>query len=243
LIDAGLSSITISVDAIGAKFDKIRGFQGAFEKVEKACTLLSDFGKSNSTFVGITFVLMKPTFDCIKDVVGFAKNHSLPLAINLLDYTPYFFRNRENKKDFWPKEEDSNKLYHILLYLMQEKAHSHRSIMNDYASLNYAHDYFKEPVQAHIPCSISQFRILIAPRGEVYGGCWSSGSFGNLREDSLSSIIDSNKYKKAHKKMFFKECSGCSCGYLHNLRYYLPYIMSEVRYRFLPFTIKNRVYS
>jgi len=239
-IKAGLGSFSISVDAVSEKFNNIRGIQGAYQKVLNSCKLLSEY-KKNGIYVYLYFTLMKTTLDTYKDVFAIAEEFNFPFIINLFDYTPYFFESlRKEKNIFWINENsDFQHLRKLQKYFIDKKGKNPKSIYHTYSEIEYFRDYFKDPLKRNIPCMVSQQRLGIDSRGNVDGGCWSMGSFGNLKEESLADIINSTKYKAAHKNMFFKKCPGCSCGYPTNLRYHLPSLVKEIFFRIAPFTRKR----
>jgi len=88
--------------------------------------------------------------------------------------------------------------------------------------------YFKDPVQAGIPCVVSQDRIYVDPYGNVFGGCLSMGQFGNLKNTSFGILKKDAGYKRARKNMFYKKCKGCSCGYMFNVRYAPGLILKDI---------------
>lgn len=242
LIDCGLSIIAISLDGLGNEHDKIRGVEGAGRRVSDLCALLARYRKVNLLTVYLYFTLMKNTLGSYEAVYNFSKSMGVPIVINLLDNTPYFFNHLKQVEDnnpFWIKgKEDLSKLKELQKFFVNRKSISPGSTYHLYSEIDYFRKYFNDPLQKRIPCVVSQQRIGIASNGDVYGGCWSMASYGNLREASLKSIIDSLEYKNAHKKMFLKMCPGCSCGYPQNLRYYLPGMIKEALFRAAPFTRK-----
>ncbi|MCM8795465.1 MAG: hypothetical protein NC928_02070, partial [Candidatus Omnitrophica bacterium] len=94
-------------------------------------------------------------------------------------------------------------------------------------------NYFRDPIQKGIPCSKSLTRICIDYQGRIYGGCWSLGYWGEIRSKNLHEIINSPPYLLAQRKMFYKDCPGCSCGYTTDLNYSIKYLFEEIKYRFL----------
>jgi len=219
-IDAGLKSISISIDGVNQKYELIRGRK--FQRVEQACQLISAYKAKKRIDASVGFVLMKPTLDSVDEVLEFCTLLNLPLYIQLLDHTPYLFQIAENKNIHWIQtEEDVYKLNSLQKKLMLEKKERGSIVGNRHIDISYFSDYFKDPIQKKIPCTVSQLRVLIDSWGNVYGGCWSMGSYGNLLKDSLDSILSSTAYLKNHRKMFYKNCPGCSCGYMTNLRYNL----------------------
>lgn len=234
-IESGVSSFSISLDAINEKFDNIRGVKGAYEKVMSTCEILSEYKKGGLS-VDLYFTLMKTTLDHYKDVYAIAEKFNFPFVVNLFDFTPYFFKSLKPDKDnFWiDNAYDSEKLRNLQLDFISRKNKNSKSLYHTYTEIEYFRRYFNDPLQEGIPCVVSQQRIGIDPQGNVYGGCWSMHTFGNLKEKSLKEIINSYEYKSAHKSMFFKKCPGCSCGYSKNLRYHLPTLITEALYRLMP---------
>ncbi len=233
LIDLKVSSISISLDALGTDFDKIRGINGAYEKVFDSCKMLLAYKEKISVF--LYFTLMRHTVDFLPPVLEISEQLKFPLVVNLFDYTPYFF-SQVDKDNFWIKEKgDFDKLKALQKIIVEKKNKNHKITYHLYSEIEYFKNYFKDPLQKNIPCSVSQQRICIDSEGNVYGGCWSIGRFGNLKNKSLKEIVNSKDYKLVHKKMFFKNCRGCSCGYATNIRYYLPYLIREMGFFILPF--------
>ena len=107
---------------------------------------------------------------------------------------------------------------------------------HSFSEIKYAADYFKDPLQKRLPCYVSQTRLCLGPKGEVFGGCWAMGVYGDLRKTALKDILRSKRFIEAGRKMFHKQCPGCSCGYSLNLRYAPRHILQEMLYRILPWT-------
>jgi len=236
LIESGLDSISISVDGVGAYFEKVRGFPGAYEKVEHACRSVSRESQRGSIRASVSFVLMKETAGYLKDVLDLRRSLRVPLAINLADFTPYFFKGRK-KEQFWI--DDPAAIAKVQEMLVSEKMKEPGSIILLYSEIDFIKHYFADPLQKRIPCIVSQERVCIDPEGSIFGGCWSGGSFGNVRDKSLHAIVHSPKYRESHKRMFFKMCPGCSCGYSVNLRNFSQFVLQEVVFRMLPSYRKN----
>lgn len=242
-IEAGVGIFTVSVDAIGDDFDTIRGIPGAYKKVINTCEILSEYKKNGEISVNLYFTLMKRTLDVYKDVFALAKKFNFPFAVNLIDDTPYFFVGLRKKKDeFWINDEDMDALKNFQKFMIYQKKKDAFSVYHIYSEIDYFRNYFKDPLQKSMPCVISQKRLGIDSRGNVYGGCWSMGSFGNIKEASLEEIVRSESYKTVHEKMFFKQCPGCSCGYCKNVRTFFPTIIKELGYRLVP-NLRHKIYK
>lgn len=236
LIENGVTIFTISLDALEDDYDDIRGVKGAFQRVKNAINVLLKFKKEEGITVNISFVLMKPTLKHLNKVLEFCKALGLPMVVCLLDKTPYLFDLKDEINHFWINENNSEKLQEVTDLLLKEKLSNKDSIYNSLAEIKFFSKYFNDPLQQGIPCIASQTRIFIDSAGEVYGGCWSMGSFGNIKEKKLQEIINSENYLERHKNMFFKNCPGCSCGYSTNLRYSLSALINNFK---LYLTLKN----
>ncbi len=238
LMDAGISNVTISIDGVDAGYEKIRGRE--WKNVRQAVELLSEAHKDKKLAVIIGFVLMKPTLDNYPGVQALAKEMGLPLVTSLVDTTPFLFQLPENTNEHWIGPSTQPELANVQAAMGQFKAESSSNIYNSYNDIDFFESYFKDPLQKKVPCTVSQTRIMINGMGEVYGGCWSMGHFGTVRDKSLKEIVNSSKYKTTHKEMFYKNCPGCSCGYATSNRYYLPFQVKEFFYRLFPSMVKEK---
>ncbi len=227
-IDGGLRSIAVSMDAVGPEYEKIRGVQGSFHKLEKAVSLISGAKVKRKINAYINFTLMKNNMNELKIVKKFADEYGLPVAICLLDKTPFIFDLEENRNEFWISEGgDFDDLREILRFLREEKTKNPGSLIINFPAIDFIEDYFTDPLQKRIPCVSSQDRIIIDSRGNLLGGCMSMGSFGNVRERPFAELRKEKKYIRAKKNMFYKNCPGCSCGYFFNIRCFPPLIAED----------------
>ena len=240
LIAAGLSAVVISIDGVGPEYEAIRGREWA--RVERACELLARLRQNHQLQVVIGFVLMKPTLEHLEAVKGLSARLDLPLVISLLDASTYLFQLEENNDGFWIRSDaDKRKLAGVQRLLAQDRE-AKGTVREDFSTIERFSKYFAEPRQPELPCAVSQTRILIDSHGMVFGGCWAMGSYGCLRQQPLREILRSAAYRAAHRKMFYKECPGCSCGYKVSLKLSLPTQLRELRLRFSK-RLRERVFT
>lgn len=233
-IEAGLTTFGVSLDAVGPEFDKIRETAGASERVIAACELLAEYRQKHPIEVHLYFTLMKQTLDTYRDVFAVARRLDLLLVVSLIDLTPYFFKELGGRKDEFWIDSDDPALAEFQKFLVTERGRNRRAIYSLFSEIGYFRKYFADPLQKNIPCLVSQNRLGIDSQGKVYGGCWSMGAFGNVKDAPLASLVASPKYRNAHRDMFEKKCPGCSCGYSGNLRHNLPYRLEDLAYNLLP---------
>jgi MoaA/NifB/PqqE/SkfB family radical SAM enzyme len=220
LIGAGVRHVSLSIDGVGADYEKVRGREWAL--AQRAARLLCAAFHSGRVDANLAFVLMRETLGNLEAFRPFRRELGLPMIVNLMDRTPFFFDIPENRSAHWMTQDDLPALRAFLKTLLEIKNQEPGSVLNTLSDIEYMASYFSDPRQARVPCAVSQLRILIDSRGGVFGGCWSMGSFGSLRENRLREILASPRHLKARRAMFFKQCPGCSCGYTTNLRYFLP---------------------
>jgi MoaA/NifB/PqqE/SkfB family radical SAM enzyme len=233
-VAGGLRAVGLSVDAVGAAFDRIRGIAGGFERLLLACEPLSALKAAGRLEVHVYFTLMRPTLGAVPDVLALARRFGFPLVVNLFDHTPYFFRGLAARRhEYWIDPRDPA-LAEAQAFLAGEKAKDPQSVYHTAGEIAWFRDYFVDPVQPSLPCVVSQQRLGIDSRGDVHGGCWSLGTFGNVRERRLREIVGSQRYREAHRAMLRKQCPGCSCGYSGNLRPSLRHGGRERAARLLP---------
>ena len=219
LSDAGLRSIALSMDALDDEYSRIRGIPGSFDKVKTAAFLISEMRRSKGLDASINYTLMKDTMRGFCDLKEFADTLDLPVSICLLDKNSSIFNVEKNRTDFWVCGDDEcAELDRILDFIRHEKIRAPGSLLLNFPMIDYIKDYFRNPRQVEIPCVISQDRIIIDPYGNLLGGCMSMGTYGNLSENSFRTLCENEKYKAAKKKMFYKVCAVCSCGYQFNIR-------------------------
>lgn len=233
LINSGVSSFSISLDAIGEDFDKIRGTNGAYEKVINALNILSKLKKTNNIDVNISTMIMHQNLDNIFEVIEIGEKLKIPVTFNLLDFNLYFFKSVSNKEKLKIEPQDLQKLDIVVDKLVEIKKEKPWLIGRPYVALLYIKNYFRYPLQKSIPCSMWLTKIVIDSEGNVLP-CLALKPIGNLRNEKLKIILNSHEYAKIRKKMFVKDCPGCSCGYTSNLQHHLPSIIKEIwlKYRF-----------
>lgn len=234
LLLAGIRSIVLSVDALQEKYELLRGVKNSYDKVRNAAVLLSKAKNKKKMDASVNFVLMKDTVEEFAKVKIFCDNLELPVFVCLLDKNSSLFDLKENKDDFWMRgRKDREKLDKLVKFLKKEKRKKPGSLLLNFTAIDYISKYFDDPLRRDIPCVSSQDRIFIDPYGDVYGGCLSMGTFGNIAAESFRQVIKAEKYKKAKRNMFFKKCSGCSCGYLINIRSLPHLILKDLRKKFI----------
>ena len=229
LISSGLRSIAVSLDALEAEYDDIRGMQGAFKKVESSLRMIAEKKRERALDAYVNFTLMKNNMDQLPAVKNFTDKIGIPLALCLLDSSSFIFDLEDNKNKLWISEDkDFRALGRVKEFLRAEKARDAGSLLTNFPAIDFMENYFRDPVQEKILCVSSQDRIIIDAYGELLGGCMAMGTFGNLSKEPFRELRKAQKYGRAKKNMLYKVCKGCSCGYVFNIRCMPSLIMKDV---------------
>ena len=232
----------MSVDGTEDVHDKIRGVQGAYRKAISAFELLNNLKKVKypSLRVLMDALLMKPNLNEIIDVVNLAKELDARFGLGLIDKHSYADSGSQKDGCYFVPEidmtdlciDDQKELDNVLdkLHLLKAKNPEVFHATTTHASLEYIRNYFPNSHRKDIPCMLGHTTISIGAHGQVYA-CPGLGPEGNIREKSINAILTSEKYRKKLRSIFYKRCSGCTCGYSMNYLHCIPGIKDELLWR------------
>jgi MoaA/NifB/PqqE/SkfB family radical SAM enzyme len=226
LIESGIDGISVSIDATSSLLDEIRGTEDAHIKAIVALTELTQLRQSRNFELTIGTLLMFPTLkdnDTLK-VVELGERLKVPVNIQLLDFSLFYFKEVEEriKKRLWISEKHQEELNILVNKLIGIKRQKPWLIENSMPALKYIKRYFRDPKSQNIPCYIAfSGRIWIGPEAKVFL-CQGFPFIGDLRKESLKSIISSERWREGIFDMFKKQCPGCSCMYSSNVDAHLP---------------------
>ncbi|MDE2232136.1 MAG: radical SAM protein [Candidatus Omnitrophica bacterium] len=236
LIASGVSTFSLSMDAVGEKYDEIRGVKGGYDRLLRACELLSKERKEGKIDAYLCFLLMKETLDAYQGVLEVGRKLDLPMVVNLFDVNPYFFKIDGLKEKYNIGDQDKGRLKQFQRVMVENRSQHANATYHSFSEIKYFADYFQDPLQKNLPCSVSQIRVCVGAKGQIYGGCWAWRPLGDLRKATLKEILNSESFRRNTRKMFKKECPGCSCGFSLNLRYSPPNVLRESIFRLFPGT-------
>ena len=220
LSEAGLVSVSISIDGVGKIHDKIRGVEGAFRRaVQAACEC-----RNNGIRVQIGAVLMKPTVEDmnIVEVVRTLGELGFATSIQLLDFSAFYFRDNPLRDQLWVKPIDQDRLDATLDMLTAIKKRNPKLIENSIPILHAMRGYFRDPKRADVPCYLMGMgRLWVDSCGKLYV-CQSLPAVGDLRAERLKTLISSAKYRNRVRRAFMKQCPGCGCAFSFNISTHIP---------------------
>ncbi|MFH1791323.1 MAG: radical SAM protein, partial [Candidatus Omnitrophota bacterium] len=239
LVDAGTRSIALSMDALEAEYDDIRGVPGSFQAVREAASRLAGLKKTGRIDAYVNFTLMKGNIGQLKSVKALADGLGLPVHICLIDRHSAVFDVPENStSNRIHPEKDMAALKDLTQFLGAEKARKPHTLILNFPGIEFIKNYFRDPVQKQIPCVSSQDRIIIGASGDLFGGCLSMGTFGNVKETRLNRLLADTGYRNTKQNMYYKRCMGCSCGYMFNINMHPVSVIKDLASR-----IRNVMFS
>lgn len=230
LLESGLTAMGISIDGIGETHDMIRGIKGAYERSLSALKTLVELRDDKYHYLNlwVSTTLMRPNMGQIEEIIEMCERLNVRIILNLLDTSPYFLSGVD-ASDLIIKDQ---KELDAFIDRMHELKKKYPSVLTEFhVAIEYARKHFSDPKRKDIPCCMGYHSIYVGAHGEVYSGCWVLKPLGNLREEKLEEIINSEEYKKRLYNMFMKKCPGCTCGYSSSLIYHVPSIYEEGLWR------------
>ncbi len=220
LVRRHLDEVVVSLDARGSFHDEIRGVPGTFEKASAALDALLALRKDGLK-VSIGSLLMRPTLEKerILDLIAWARERDVPVQLQLIDFSLFYYRsdNDELRDKLWISSSHWPKLDLLVDKLLRMKKEAPDSIINSAAAIAYIKTYFRDPRDKRLPCYRAYAgSAWVDAQGDVYA-CQGMRPLGNIRRNSLGDILSSASWRQTVRRMFKKDCPGCSCGYASNV--------------------------
>ncbi len=193
LIDAGLDSISFSVDGIGETHNKLRGVPHSFENIGKGMKIL---GKSSSVLLFVNMVVTNINVSEIIKVYEFAKQNN----------ATFFFWPVNDAESLYLSEKDRTEYEEAVRYICRSENLSENMCRFLLKGIDYHQGRIK---RFRCPAFFSTVNIYYD--GEVMPCCvWSARelSAGNIKDKSLIEILGSAKAKNIVKDIFENGCTG-----------------------------------
>ncbi len=203
--DSPITSLTVSIDALGEKNDLVRGVKGYFDLAMEGASLLR--GKRIKISTSLTGI----GADDLEGIADTLEKKGWGFVYNLLDRRISFFRG-STIESVWPDPAAVDTITRVL------KAKFGRP---DY-ELKYAREYLlrgaPEDGPQEPPCVRGFALMNIRSDGNVYSGCYVLPPMGNILETDIAQIVGSDDYRQRCLAMLRRECTGCTCGVSANLK-------------------------
>ena len=224
ILEAGLNMVGFSVEGTREVHDIIRGAKGFYDRTLRSIQIVADLREEFDFDLNVGFTVMKANLDHLIPMARELAPLGIGLNLGLVNFTTQQFKIADGKTmGLWV--DDLEKLESVIdevLEMKEEHPHLFGNIGPEWKT--YAIEYFKNPTGEGIPCSIGYHKLYIDPHGWVYP-CWPLDPTGNLREQTLQEVLDSDKHREVLRQMLNLECPGCSCNTYSNRFNHLPSVV------------------
>jgi MoaA/NifB/PqqE/SkfB family radical SAM enzyme len=197
--DSIITNITVSLDSIGENNDIIRGIKGYYDKVISNLKYIQKKIKIVST-------LNKLLIDNLEEMILWCNNNGYEYDINIPDNNMYFLASKDVKVALQKLKLNNEEIYKTFELLNNYDII--KGVISDNAKAYMISGKF---IFRH--CTQGYIEVNIDSLGNVRSGCNVFKSIGNILNNSLEEIINSDDYLRSAKKMFSLDCPGCTCGY------------------------------
>lgn len=198
IINQKIDFLTISLDADNAQeHDKNRGINGIFDKALDGIKYIKKQRKNKKPFISIRCIVHGGNIRKIGEIIDFLKDYGDEVLLQ-----PIHFSKRI---DFIPTKN--------MLEITKEDTNLFISALKKRNMLNFYNKmiptFLKNPKSIKTKCFSMHFFLEIDENGIL----WNCGEhvikLGDLKKESLKSILRSNKYKKI--KSEFEKKRDCNC--------------------------------
>ena len=215
LIDAGINRYSFSYHGIGVQ-DSFSRINGAEERIRKAIQWLTSMRKEKDIYLKVGMLFNGSNISEVEKMLDYVEDNDMDLYIEIVDYFSPIFAKSESAietENAIKKDELCNAIEKIRGWIRNG-----RRINIDERALDFIYRYYmNEKIVGKCPLALTD--IYIESNGNVRSGCWSLPPVGNVRTNSIETIMKSEIYKKNLERMLKRECSGCTCGYLMQSKY------------------------
>ena len=206
LQDAGLSSLTFSLDGMNAAtHDFLRGVKGSFQRIMSAIEMAERI-KSDLDLSIITLI-NGYNLDEVLALTDWVEHHPILKMISFQVVTQPFSDDRndrwfeeEQNKFLWPQDlEKTAKIFEQLKSLRENGA----KIGNNANQFDAFKNYFKDPNKflKKVRCSMGDYEFHIDPFGKMFF-CNNTEPIGNITKDNLPDVWKDDKTQKTRDKVY-----------------------------------------
>ena len=200
--DSPITKVVVSIDGMEESNDLIRGIKGYFKLAMEGISLLK--GKQ----INVVATLNGRSAGELEELAEATKRAGAGFAFNILDDRSYFLRHTSTS-DLWPDKAATAKIMTFLRDKMKRPAYE----------LDYIYKYFTRENPAEPPCILGFLEIFVVSNGDVLAGCYVLKPLGNVLQQNLEELVNSEHYREACLGMVRRECPGCTCGITTSLKF------------------------
>jgi MoaA/NifB/PqqE/SkfB family radical SAM enzyme len=187
-----LTNISVSIDGLKQTNDLIRGY---FDLAMEGIKLLRD------KRIAISVTLNRMSAGELETLADLAHSAGAELEFNILSRSLFFLKDAD-LASLWPERSDVPAIAKFVRDTLKRPAYE-----VDYVSKYYYNEGLEEP-----PCVLGYLQVFVLSNGDVLTGCYPLSPVGNILQDKLENILQSEAYSRQCGSMIRRECPGCTCG-------------------------------
>ncbi len=192
--------LSFSLDGIGEKHDLIRGRAHNFEKVLQIVEKMKN--EIPGLEYGFTFTVLPENYDQIWDVYNLAKDLKVGFSFSFAQTSGIFYENKDLNFSYTP-------------VILEEAYRQIRNIQK--IDLNYTNYYYDKIVEyqndpcKHVSCYAGHSSFFLDPYGNVYPCILHHKAFGNIKQQAIQDLFNSNKAKAILDEIKRMKCHCWGC--------------------------------
>jgi MoaA/NifB/PqqE/SkfB family radical SAM enzyme len=190
-----ISKVAISLDGLQETNDQIRGIRGYFDLAMEGIQLL------RNKRIAISVTLNRISAGELATLAKVARGLGAELEPNILSRSLYFLKDADIAA-LWPERGDVAEIARFVREVLKRPAYE-----VDYITRYYNGEAVEEP-----PCVLGFLQVFVISNGDVLTGCYPLKPVGNILQDRLETILQSEAYRRQAVSMVRRECPGCTCG-------------------------------
>ncbi|MBN2535328.1 MAG: radical SAM protein [Spirochaetales bacterium] len=201
-----ISGISISIEGSKEHHDEIRG-NGTFDKAISAVKFLTKYKRRDAN-ICLTMVVTKNSYKYMKKLVDLASE----LKVDKIFYQPFnrAQARKENVHDFLVPAVEipvlQLEIESTINYAMHKNVQLGSVIEFKLIPLYFKLNGKIKPTKG---CFLPYHDMLIIPNGKVFACPFERIEVGDINENNLDYIWNSEKYEKQREKARLKKCRGC----------------------------------
>lgn len=207
-VDKFQLGVSVSLDGIGETHDLIRGVEGCYDRCLETLTSLSSLKTEHPSFtLSVGMTLTPNNYHQTLNVFHLSKQFNANFSLRPVHQSDIYYQN-QMQNSLKPHLEELMVIFRIIARDIKNK----KGLKNSLSFICYLRgvlDYLQEPNNRTLPCSAGTSSIFLNPYGDIYPCIMMDEKLGNIRDEKLFEIMNSEKAKIVRRKIKKLACPLC----------------------------------
>jgi len=206
--DKNQLGVSVSMDGIGEIHNLIRGVNGCYDRCLETLTLLSALKTEYPSFTLSVGMTLTPTnYHQTLDIFHISKQYDAEFSLRPVHQSDVYYRNQV-QNSLKPHLEELMVMFRIIARDVKDD----RGLKKSLSFIRYLKgvlDYIQEPENRTLHCSAGRDSIFLNPYGDVYPCIMMNEKLGNIRDENLFEIMNSEKAENVRGVISNLVCPLC----------------------------------